>query len=88
MIVMRATVIGGMSTEEGPIVGTAIVVFTLSARQICRNQSAYSGDNTHWHYVTRTAGYYGVYQEDPSVPINGTSSYWTMNSWQKLQKTE
>ena len=27
MIVMRATVIGGMSTEEGPIVGTAIVVF-------------------------------------------------------------
>ena len=27
MIVMLATVIGGMSTEEGPIVGTAIVVF-------------------------------------------------------------
>jgi branched-chain amino acid transport system permease protein len=27
MIVMLATVIGGMSTEEGPILGTAIVVF-------------------------------------------------------------
>jgi len=27
MIVMLATVIGGMSTEEGPIVGTAVVVF-------------------------------------------------------------
>lgn len=27
MIVMLATVIGGMSTEEGPIIGTAIVVF-------------------------------------------------------------
>jgi branched-chain amino acid transport system permease protein len=27
MIVMLATVIGGMSTEEGPVVGTAIVVF-------------------------------------------------------------
>jgi branched-chain amino acid transport system permease protein len=27
MIIMLATVIGGMSTEEGPIVGTAIVVF-------------------------------------------------------------
>jgi branched-chain amino acid transport system permease protein len=27
MVVMLATVIGGMSTEEGPIVGTAIVVF-------------------------------------------------------------
>ena len=27
MIVMLATVIGGMSTEEGPIIGTAVVVF-------------------------------------------------------------
>jgi branched-chain amino acid transport system permease protein len=27
MIVMLATVIGGMSTEEGPLIGTAIVVF-------------------------------------------------------------
>jgi branched-chain amino acid transport system permease protein len=27
MIIMLATVIGGMSTEEGPIVGTAVVVF-------------------------------------------------------------
>jgi branched-chain amino acid transport system permease protein len=27
MILMLATVIGGMSTEEGPIIGTAIVVF-------------------------------------------------------------
>lgn len=27
MIIMLATVIGGMSTEEGPVIGTAIVVF-------------------------------------------------------------
>jgi ABC-type branched-subunit amino acid transport system permease subunit len=81
MIALLATVIGGMRTEEGPIVGTIVVVFLqLFTSKIRCTKPAHSGRNTGRYNVTGPGRYCGLHTpQDSKLPVPTAISYQATN---------